>query len=62
MTELTNHSGASKVTAESLRAKSKALRQELEMEHERTAQLRAKACSKILGRDISPPPRRRLSA
>eukprot|EP00933_Yihiella_yeosuensis_P063062 TRINITY_DN6611_c0_g1_i1.p1 TRINITY_DN6611_c0_g1~~TRINITY_DN6611_c0_g1_i1.p1 ORF type:complete len:679 (+),score=125.75 TRINITY_DN6611_c0_g1_i1:83-2038(+) len=41
-------------TADSLRARCKALRKELEGERERTSQLRATACSAILGRDISP--------
>ncbi|CAE8613140.1 unnamed protein product [Polarella glacialis] len=43
-------------TAEGFRAHMAALRRELERERERTSELRASACSAVLGRNISPPP------
>ena len=44
------------VTLEGYKARCSALKREVEFERERTLQLRAKLCSEILGRDISPPP------
>ena len=42
-------------TAEAFKSKCRGLRRDLEVERERTLQLRAKACSQVLGRDVSPP-------
>ena len=44
-------------TLEGYKARCSALKREVEFERERTLQLRAKLCSQILGREISPPPR-----
>ena len=46
------------VTLEGYKARCSALKREVEFERERTLQLRAKLCSEILGREISPPPSR----
>ncbi|CAE7503788.1 Lrriq1 [Symbiodinium sp. KB8] len=46
------------VTLEGYKARCSALKREVEFERERTLQLRAKLCSQILGREISPPPSR----
>lgn len=42
-------------TTEAFKSKCRVLKRELEVERERTLQLRAKACSQILGREVSPP-------
>ena len=46
------------VTLEGYKARCSALKREVEFERERTLQLRAKLCSEILRREISPPPSR----
>lgn len=42
-------------TAEGYRAKCRALKRDLETERERTLKLRAKICSRVLKKDVSPP-------
>eukprot|EP00438_Fugacium_kawagutii_P021110 Skav213900 [mRNA] locus=scaffold1439:60857:72688:- [translate_table: standard] len=42
-------------TVEAFKSKCRLLKRDLEVERERTMQLRAKACSQILGREVSPP-------
>ncbi|CAE7561930.1 LRRC61 [Symbiodinium natans] len=47
-------------TLEGYKARCSALKREVEFERERTLQLRAKLCSEIVGREISPPPSTRI--
>ena len=42
-------------TVEGFKSKCRSLKRDLEVERERTLQLRAKACSRVLGREVSPP-------